>query len=96
MLAFGAAPTNQTMIWVLYLVAIVLLFYLMVFMPRKKQEKQHKELIANLAVRDRVATIGGIIGEIKKIKDNSVIIRTAENTELEMAKDAIARRLDQQ
>lgn len=94
MFTMGAAPTNQWISIAIYLGAFVLLFYLMVVMPRKKQEKQHTELVNALAVRDRIVTVGGIVGEIKKVKDTSIIIRTAEATELEIMKDAIGRRLE--
>jgi len=94
MFTFGAAPANQWISIALYLGAFVLLFYFMVVMPRKKQEKKHTELVSALATRDRIVTIGGIVGEIKKVKDSTIIIRTGENTELEIMKDAISRRMD--
>lgn len=95
MFTFGAAAATTPWISIaLYLGAFVLLFYFMVVMPRKKQEKKHGELLNALAARDRIVTIGGIVAEVKKIKDNTIIIRTGENTEMEIMKDAISRRLD--
>ncbi|MGE5454189.1 MAG: preprotein translocase subunit YajC [Methylocystaceae bacterium] len=94
MFTIGVAPANQWISIAIYLGAFVVLFYLMVVMPRKKQEKQHTELVNALAVRDRIITAGGIVGEIKKVKENSIIIRTAETTELEIMKDAIGRRVE--
>lgn len=94
MFTVGAAPANQWVSIAIYLGAFVLLFYVMVIMPRKKQEKKHNELVSSLSTRDRIVTIGGIVGEIKKVKENTVVIRTGENTELEIMKDAIGRRME--
>lgn len=94
MLTFGVTQTAQWLTIIIYLAAFLLLFYLMVILPRKKQEKQHNELVSSLAVKDRIVTIGGIVGEVRKIKENSVLIRTGENTELEVLKSAVSHRIE--
>jgi preprotein translocase subunit YajC len=59
-------------------------------MPRKKQEKKHQELVEALKRGDKVITIGGIKGEISKVKEETVMLKVGENTEIEMLKKAIA------
>jgi preprotein translocase subunit YajC len=59
-------------------------------MPRKKQEKKHQELVEALKRGDKVITIGGIKGEISKVKEETVMLKVSENTEIEMLKKAIA------
>ena len=66
------------------LIWIVVLFVLMYFMmirPQKKQQKEMQKMLSNLAVGDKVVTIGGICGKISKIKDDKVWVVTGKNTD---------------
>ncbi|MGI5912408.1 MAG: preprotein translocase subunit YajC [Syntrophomonadaceae bacterium] len=74
----------------LYLAAFIGIFYVFLIMPRKKEEKRHKALLESLQKGDKVITIGGIIGICARIKDDSVIVKVNENTEIEFRKQAIA------
>ena len=72
---------------------IVLFFVVMYFLmirPQKKQEKEAQEMRDSLAVGDEVTTIGGIIGEIVSIKDETVVIETTKaGTKIRFLKSAI-------
>jgi preprotein translocase subunit YajC len=59
-------------------------------MPRKKQEKKHNSLLEALQRGDKVITIGGIKGEITRIKDDTVSLRVNETMQIELLKKAIA------
>jgi preprotein translocase subunit YajC len=59
-------------------------------MPRKKQEKKHKEMMETLRRGEKVVTIGGIRGEVSRIKEDSVTLKVNENIEIEFLKSAIA------
>jgi len=69
--------------------AIVAIFYFLVFVPQKRQKQQLQELITQLKINDEVVTNGGIIGKIKEIRDTSVVIVSAEKSFLEVGKSAI-------
>ena len=61
---------------------VVVLFAVMYFFmirPQKKQEKQINEMRENLQVGDEITTIGGIIGRIVSIKDETVLIETGRD-----------------
>lgn len=77
----------QLAIWFAIFIGI---FYVFIIMPRKKQERKHEDLIQGLKRGNKVVTIGGIKGEITKIKEDSVVLKVSENTEIEMLKKAIA------
>ncbi len=62
----------------------------MIIMPRKKQEKKHNSLLEALQRGDKVITIGGIKGEITRIKDDTVSLRVNETMQIELLKKAIA------
>ena len=94
--ATAASPTTQSWITlVLYFGVFMLIFYFLVIMPRKKQEKKLNQLIAELKRGDKVVTIGGIRGEVSKVKEDSFIIKVSENTEVEFIKKAIAYRIEE-
>ena len=72
------------------LVAMVAVFYFMIIMPQKKRDKQMKEMLAALKVGDEVVTIGGIIGTISSIKDDTVTLEVgADKTKIKFERSAI-------
>ncbi|MGE5371762.1 MAG: preprotein translocase subunit YajC [Solirubrobacterales bacterium] len=91
------AVSAQTSAWAQTAFMIVMffaVFWLLVVLPRKREEKKHAELVEGLQTKDKIVTFGGIFGEIKKIKEKTVVIKLSENAEMEILKDAIARRQD--
>jgi preprotein translocase subunit YajC len=48
-------------------------------------------MLDNLAVGDKVVTIGGIKGKIIKIKDNNIRLRVSSNVDIDFIKNAISR-----
>lgn len=80
---------------VLYFGGFILIFYVFLIMPRKKQEKKHRELIESLKKGEKVVTIGGIKGEITRVKEKSFLVKVSDNTEIEFLKTAIAYRADE-
>jgi preprotein translocase subunit YajC len=70
--------------------AFLAIFYLFIIRPQKKKEKEIKEMRSQLAVGDRVVTIGGIVGRITRLKDDEVTIEVgADRTKMVMKKWAI-------
>lgn len=78
----------------IYTIFFVVLIYFFVVLPRKSQEKKHKAMVNSLVKGEKIVTIGGIHGQISKIKDDSIMLRVAENVDLEISKRAIAYRAD--
>ena len=87
---FGQAATQTWTSSLMFLVAFFAIFYFLIILPRKKQEKKHKEMVQNLRVHDRIVTIGGIHGEVKKIKEKTLILKVSDNAEIEILKSAVA------
>lgn len=78
----------------LYFGGFLVLFYLLIILPRQRQEKKHHELVENLKPHDKVVSIGGLCGEVKKVKEKTVILKVSEGVELEILKSAIAYKQD--
>ena len=75
------------------LIAIVILFVVMYFFmirPQKKQEKKDAEMRNALEVGDEVTTIGGIIGKIVSIKEETLTIETShDRTKIRLLRSAV-------
>lgn len=61
---------------ILYMIAILVLFYLILFIPENKRRKKYNSMLSNLKVNDEIVTKGGVIGRIVTINDGSVVIQT--------------------
>lgn len=69
---------------------MIVLFYFMLIRPENKKKKAAEELRNSLKIGDDVTTIGGILGTVCAVKDNSVVIETgADRVRIEMTKWAI-------
>ena len=77
---------------ILMLVVMFVAFYFFGIRPQKKQEKQQNAMRNNLTVGDEITTIGGIIGKIVSIKDETCVIETThERTKIRILKTAVSR-----
>ncbi len=77
---------------ILMLGGLLLVMYFVMIRPQKKQEKEQNEMRNNLAVGDEITTIGGIIGKIVSIKEETCVIETShERTKIRILKTAVSR-----
>jgi preprotein translocase subunit YajC len=65
------------------------IFYFLVIMPQRRQQKETQEMIADLKINDEVVTNGGVIGRIKEVRDTSFIIQSADKSFIEIARTAV-------
>lgn len=66
-------------ITIVMLLAMVALFYFFMYRPQKKQEKEAKNMRDSLQVGDEVTTIGGIIGKVVSIKEETFLLETGRD-----------------
>ncbi len=70
---------------------LILFFWLFIIRPQRKREKQTREMLAALKVGDKITTIGGIVGKVARIKDDTVTIETgADKVKIVFERKAIA------
>ena len=75
---------------ILMIVLFVGVFYFFGIRPQKKQEREAAEMRNNLMVGDEITTIGGIIGKIVSIKDETMVIETTrDHTRIRLLKTAV-------
>lgn len=73
------AGTAGTLMSFLPLVLIFVIFYFLLIRPQKKREKETQSMRSNLEVGDEIITIGGVIGTIVSIRDDSLLIETGSD-----------------
>ena len=89
--AEGAPQQNSWSFWVM-MILIFVVFYFFGIRPQKKQEKQQADMRNNLQVGDEITTIGGIIGKVVSIKDETCVIETSrDGTKIRILKSAVSR-----
>jgi preprotein translocase subunit YajC len=81
---------NEWVTLAIYFGVFIGIFYVFIIMPRKKQEKKHGDFLTDLKRGTKVVTIGGLHGEVVRIKEDIVVLKISENTEVEFLKKAIA------
>lgn len=75
---------------ILILVLMFVLMYFFMIRPQKKQERETNDMRNNLKVGDEITTIGGIIGKIVSIKEETVMIETGhDRTKIRILKSAV-------
>lgn len=92
MLLAGEAATPAGSRWttMLLLVAMVGVMYFIIIRPQKKKQKEDQALRDNLQIGDEITTIGGIVGKIVTIKEDTVVIETgADRVKLKFLRGAI-------
>ena len=77
---------------ILMIVLMIGAFYFFGIRPQKKQEKEKNNMMNALSVGDEITTIGGIIGKIVSIKEETCVIETShERTKIRILKTSISR-----
>jgi preprotein translocase subunit YajC len=67
-----------------------LLIWLIVVRPQRRRQTEQQQMLGDLRVGDEVLTAGGIYGTILQLEDDLVTVEIAPNTEVRVARRAIA------
>lgn len=88
--AAEAGIAGQGITTIIMLVAMVAVFYFFMYRPQKKQEKETAAMRNSLQVGDEITTVGGIIGKVISIKEETVMIETGrDGTKIRILRSAI-------
>ena len=76
---------------ILMMAAIFALMYFLMIRPQKKKQKEEQAMRDNLQIGDEITTIGGIVGKIVTVKDDTLIIETgADRNRIKITRWAIS------
>ena len=77
-------------VWLLPYLAIFAIFYFLIIAPQRKRQQALQQMIANLKAGDKIITTGGIIATITAVRDNSLVVRSADKSMLEITRTSVA------
>jgi preprotein translocase subunit YajC len=69
---------------------MALIFYFMIFRPQSKRAKEHKALTEGIQKGDEIMTTGGVLGKVKKISGDYIVLQIADNVDLKLQKSSVA------
>jgi preprotein translocase subunit YajC len=76
----------------IYIAIFIGLIYLVGVRPQQKRRREMEQIISKLSAGDEVVTVSGIYGTITEVEDGeTVLLEVAEDTDIRIAKTAIAR-----
>lgn len=92
---FGvASQQGQWMQLIIWFAVFLGIFWIFIILPNKKKEKQHQQVVDGLRKGDKIVTIGGLKGEVAKIKDDTIMIKVNDATEIEIIKRAVGYKIE--
>ena len=76
---------------ILFLVIIFVVFYFFLIRPENKRKKKLTEMRNNISLGDEIVTIGGIMGKVVQVTEDTVTFETGEDrVRLQVTKWAIS------
>jgi preprotein translocase subunit YajC len=81
--AAGSSP-QSTLMQFLPIVVLFVAFYFLLIRPQTKKAKEHREMVAKLAVGDEVVTSGGILGRVTEAGETFVTVEVAKDVAIKV------------
>jgi preprotein translocase subunit YajC len=87
-----AAPQSNGLVSLVPMVLIFVVFYFLIIRPQSKKMKEHRELVNNLKIGNKVITSGGIVGVVKDVltKEEQVMVEIADGVRIKVMKNHVA------
>lgn len=81
---------GETLITLIPLIMLALVFWLFIYRPQKKQEKEVADMRNSIERGDIIVTAGGIVGMVVKVTDDMLLIESSGNrTKIQLQKWAV-------
>lgn len=86
----GQSTTGGSYGMIIMLVAMFAVMYFLMIRPQKKKQKEEQAMRDNIEIGDEITTIGGIVGRVVTVKEDSLIIETgADRNKMKIARWAV-------
>ncbi len=87
----GTASGGSGISMIIIMVALFGVMYFMMIRPQKKKQQEEQTMRDNIQVGDEITTIGGIMGRVVTVKEDSLIIETgADRNKMKIARWAVS------
>lgn len=92
MIQFMEASSSGGMLgMIISLVILVVFMYLIIYLPQKRQDKKDTAMRNSIEIGDEVTTIGGVIGRVVAIKEDTFVMETgSDRVKIRFRRSAIA------
>jgi len=84
------APQSSGIMSLLPLFILFAVFWFFLIRPQMKQAKEHRTMVKALAKGDEIVTNGGMLGKIKEVGDNFIVLEIAKEVQVKIQKNAIS------
>lgn len=84
------APPQGGILSMLPLFILFAVFWFFLIRPQMKQAKEHKTMVDAIAKGDEIVTNGGMLGKIKEVGDNFIVLEIAKEVQVKIQKNAIS------
>ncbi len=88
---FGASAEGgaNPMSFIIIIVMFAFMYFFMI-RPQKKKQKEDQEMRDSIQIGDEITTIGGIMGRVVTVKDDSIVLETGtDRTKIKFQRWAI-------
>jgi len=92
--ATGGAPAPNPLGTMLVPILILVIFYVIMFLPMRRRQKQLQNKLGSLKGGERVLLNSGIYGTVTRIMDDRFEVEVASNTRIQVAKNAVGAVID--
>ncbi len=79
----AAAPVDASaamgLTMFLPMIIVLVMMYFVIYRPQKKQQKKEAEMRNSIEIGDEVTTIGGIVGRVVAIKEDTFVLETGND-----------------
>ena len=85
---------NSMLTSLLPLVVLFAIFYFLVIRPQQKQQREHKNMLANLQKGDKIITNGGLVCEVIKPDNDFIKVKLNDDVIVRIDRNFVAKKLD--
>jgi len=75
-----------------FLLGMMVLFWVVVIRPQKKAQSNHQDLIEALVPGEKVITVGGMHGTVKRVREKSFELEVASGLVITFDRRAVRKR----
>ena len=79
LLTADATAAGGGMSMIIMLVAMFAICYFLIIRPENKRKKKTEEMRGSLSIGDEITTIGGIVGKIVQVTEDTITFETGED-----------------
>ncbi len=88
--AAGGGASGGGLQMIVFMGLFFVVFYFLLIRPQNKRAKEHKAMLAALAVGNEVVTTGGILGKVTEVSENFVSIEIASGVVIKVQRTQVA------